>query len=321
MTVHYPYDAAISCVAEDALTARYLIERLRERLGAPIFESPLVSAEHAADDGGELPAAVVLGARVIIVLHQRLWGDTPSTRLDRCAIEQRVAREGCGFLVVVTLEHEAELPPCLAHGVARVRLSADGEREVDVIAEAIRRAGGTPGNAPSHGAADDEHEAMHEAMHEAPHSAAKEAQAAQREWNAVIGEIEAHIKAVPTVSPDIACRVRRAPDRCVVQAGDIGLSISWLPPGAANAEGTLLVLEWTGTITMPGEPVDPRRRATVVSEHVLHLEAAPGPWRNGGPSLWNWWSDGAPMRKYSSRDLAALCVRQLVQRLETAQEA
>jgi hypothetical protein len=314
MNTSFPYDAALSFVAEDALTARHLIDRLRDRLAAPTFEPATVHPESIGDDGGEIPPVVLNGSRVIIVLHQRLWGETPSTRQDRHAIERRAAQEGSGFLVVLTLEPDAIVPPCLAKGATCVRLSDDDARDVDAIAAAVRRAGGSmrpPSPAAGvNGDGDGQ-------PYEAPHSAAKEALAAQREMNAVITEIETRIKAVPEPSADVKFRVRRSPDRCVVQVGDVGLSVSWLHGGTNITEGTLLVLEWNGTVTLPGERAEPNRRATVVGEHALHLEAAPSVVR-GGPTAWNWWSDGAPLRKYSSRDLAALCVRQLVRRVEMA---
>jgi len=307
-----PYDVAISFVAEDALTARHLTERLHKRLNARIFDPTTFGATT-----GELPPTILQhDVRIVIVLHQRLWGQTPSTRLDLETIERRVASEGSEFLVVVTLEPHADVPACLLErGATRLSLSLDGEHELASIAAAIRRAGGRMEPAQPDSRHTDAIDTS--APFELPQSAAKAALAAQRETDVVIAEIEARIKAIRTASPETTLRVRRSPDRCVVQAGDIGLSVSWLRPAAVIPEGTLLVIEWAGTITMPGEGVEPRFRAIAVSEDALHLEAAAPPAWNG-PAGWNWWSDGAPMRKYTSRDLGALCVHRLLQRVEDA---
>ena len=312
MKMSIPYDVAISYVAEDALTARHLIERLHKRLNARVFDPATFPATT-----GELPPTILQhDVRVVLVLHQRLWGQTPSTRLDLETITRRVASEGSEFLVVVQLEPDADVPACLLkRGTTRLRLSEDGEHEVDGIAAAVRRAGGRMEQTHP----DSQHTDVSETgtPYASPQSATKAALAAQRETDAVIAEIEARIKAIPIVSRETTLRVRRSPDRCVVQAGDIGLSVSWLRPAAVIPEGTLLVIEWAGTITMPGEGVEPRFRAIAVSEDELHLEAAaPASWN--GPAGWNWWSDGAPMRKYTSRDLGALCVHRLLQRVEDA---
>jgi hypothetical protein len=77
-------------------------------------------------------------------------------------------------------------------------------------------------------------------------------------------------------------------------------------------EGALLLIEWDGTVTFPGERARHGRHASVAREQLLHLETV------GWPK-WNWSDDDVPMRKYSSADLASLCVQLIMRRLRYAE--
>jgi hypothetical protein len=100
----------------------------------------------------------------------------------------------------------------------------------------------------------------------------------------------------------------RSPDRCIVQAGQVGFSLSWLRSGAAVADASLLVIEWEGTISFPGDSRRTTARATAVRELQLHADAT-------GPAEWHWCADGQDGRTYTSLDLAAQCVALLMRRL------
>jgi hypothetical protein len=125
----------------------------------------------------------------------------------------------------------------------------------------------------------------------------------------LLDEIARRAAEVRTFLPEVDLRMRRTPDRCVVQAGPVGLSVSWLPVRSDTpARGILLVIEWDGTVTLHGETQSPARQATPVHEHVLHLAAGSAP-------DWRWCGEDESMRAYSSSDLAAQCVHLLLQRL------
>ena len=312
MKQRYLYDAAISYVGYDALTARRLADRLQPRLSLPVF----AGWEHRDDIGsdGESAAEKAIGsqARVVIVLHQRLWGETPSTRVERGAIERRLAARGTGFLVVVPLEPSGNAPEWLPES-AKVAIPprAGVDEIVQAIAEAIEREGGATRQATEvelAGRAERDHKDVQDRA--TVLRSAKAHSAAARELTALIGEIEEQVAALRTARPGLTLTVRRLPDRCLVQAGPVGLSVSWLRSRANTvADGTLLVIEWNGTMAVPGErPV--ASGATVAREHALHFDAAGAAWR--------WRCDDAAMREYTSADLAAQCVQLLERRLDAA---
>ena len=316
MPTSFTYDVAISYVAEDSLTAKHLMKRLQPRLQASIFDAATVQ-EHDAHIAAD---TLCSDARIVVVLHQRLWGETPSTQRDLSAIQQRISDDGAGFLVVVALEPSDKPLEWLTGTPVETPLSGDGVADVDAIAAAVEREGGhtlpavpddgdlVVGALPDIDDLDDDMGGRGALL-----SSFKIANAAQREVATLMSGIEKGTDEIRASYPDLKVEVRRAPDRCVLQAGDVGLSISWLHRPVTSGEGALLVMEWDGTVTFPGEAAR-RGRASVAHEQVLHLETVAWP-------AWNWSADDAPMRKYTSADLASLCIQLIIQRLRYSESA
>lgn len=137
--------------------------------------------------------------------------------------------------------------------------------------------------------------------------------AARREVAALMASIERQVVAMGKdgagVTAGVGFEVRRTPERCVVQAGRMGLSVSWLQPQPNTiAESALLVMEWDGFVTLHGEAPPLMRRATLLRERGLQLDTA-------GPD-WFWRSDEAPARSFTSEELAQSCIQMLVHRVE-----
>ncbi|MBX6330670.1 MAG: hypothetical protein IRY91_02360 [Gemmatimonadaceae bacterium] len=308
MDTAFRCDVAVSYLCEDVLTAARLMDQLRCRVGAPVFDAAEtdVGARHDAT-----AAALRSEARVVVVLDQHPWGETPATRCDRALIEERVARDGAGFLVVVMLDPSRRRPDWASEGVACVALSADGEAEMDAIVSAVRRAGGVVPSGPSPEAATVTARGDAELPEPARHTLAM-LNAAHREVGRVIDGIVEGAAELRACFPEVEVGVRRTPERCVVQAGPVALSASWLSPSpATDGGGTLLVLEWEGTVTLHGEPMHGRHRATVVREHAFRLDAL----------TFLWSVDEAPRCTYATRDLISLCLRRVRWQLDTRQPA
>jgi hypothetical protein len=321
MPTSFTYDVAISYVAEDSLTAREVIRRLQPRLHTPIFDSTAVQ-QH---DAQCIPRALTADSRIVVVLHQRLWGETLSTQRDLSAIQERLERQDGGeadpFLLVVALEPLAGTTKDWMAGAAiPTPLTIDCAEALDAIIDAVERAGGGAmplaiGDGPSAPASDSRVPDLEDGGtggRGASLSSFKIATAAQRELTALMGAVEKGADEIRAAFRDLDVEVRRAPDRCVLQAGDVGLSLSWLHRPVTSDEGALLMMEWDGTVTFPGERARRGCHASVASEQLLHLETVAWP-------AWNWSADAAPMRKYSSADLASLCVQLMIQRLRYAE--
>jgi hypothetical protein len=99
--------------------------------------------------------------------------------------------------------------------------------------------------------------------------------------------------------------LRRTPDRCVIQADEVAVSVSWFAPRLGDSTaGELQIISWTGTVTMPGAPARPGKGATMGTARIFHLMRA-------GAGKWCWRGEGKNGSTYSSEDLVALCAKLL----------
>jgi len=107
--------------------------------------------------------------------------------------------------------------------------------------------------------------------------------------------------------------VRRSPDRCVIQFGDVALTLVWLRHSLDSAaEGELLVVVWRGLVAsrsitasdLTTTSCTPVRSATVVWEEVLQAVAIDEP-------SWLWRPTDADIGGYRSAELAERCVERL----------
>ena len=107
--------------------------------------------------------------------------------------------------------------------------------------------------------------------------------------------------------------VRRSPDRCVIQFGEVALTLAWHRHSLDSAaEGELLVVVWRGLIAsrsitasdLTTTSCTPVRSATVLWEEVLQAVAIDEP-------SWLWRPTGADIGGYRSTELAERCVERL----------
>jgi hypothetical protein len=314
MKASYCYDVAISAAGYDAATAQRLAERLRSRLALPIFNAWEHHGTVVGDGRTRLAARVLLReARVVVVLHQRLWGATPSTEFEEDVLARRLASDGAAFLRVVALE-SAEHPAWMSAAV-RQSDGTDGglDSTVEAIVAAVVQAGGT---ARVETSADTEARAARDADLDRERGfflrSPGGTSASMREFAAVVDEIERELS---ERCPPRVTQTYRAPDRLIVQLGGAGLSVSRMraPTGVA-AEASLLVIEWNGTITQPGSSRTRGEHATPLREHVLRANA-------GKTTTWLWCDGDGGQRAYTSRDLAAQCVHLLLRQVEDSAPA
>jgi hypothetical protein len=104
-------------------------------------------------------------------------------------------------------------------------------------------------------------------------------------------------------------RVRRSPDRCIIQVGRSAVTVAWLRDRRDTGEGELLIIHWRGTVAPAVTQQFERAReltltATPLSESVFLAEAT-------CEADWMWRSRDEPARRFTSSSLAALVVEQL----------
>jgi hypothetical protein len=98
-------------------------------------------------------------------------------------------------------------------------------------------------------------------------------------------------------------RVRRSPDRCIIQIGDAAVTVAWLRDRRDTGEGELLIIHWRGIVAPAVNQQFERARetrltATPLSESVFQPEAT-------CEADWVWSSREEPARRYTSPALAS----------------
>ncbi|HVE77257.1 MAG TPA: hypothetical protein VNA89_00210 [Gemmatimonadaceae bacterium] len=306
------YEAAISSSEYDTTSARLLADRVRARLadaGAIWTREPA-----AAVLGGALPLPAD-AARTVVVLHGRMWGRTPATRDDRVAIEQRLGREGPGFVRVLLLDDAP--PPAWAAPAASVVAAAEIDDCVNVVVGAIREQGGlTRTDAPAEVAARAVAVESRSRERDAFLGSHRSALACTRERDRRGDEIERRAASLATDGRAGKVDIQRAPGRCMVQIGDVALTLSWIrAQGDLVAGGRLMIIEWAGIVRRGTDKVPERAGARAAGqppaalwEDVMLADAtAAGEWR--------WRREGTALGWYTSQELGALCVDTLAARL------
>jgi hypothetical protein len=308
MTRAFKYDVAISATQFDALAATELKRRLEHVLakgvnsGAPSgAAAPAVTAAHKA---------LEKDARVVVVLHQRLWGSAAGTANgDVAAIKARVGTTKRKDLVIVPLD-SSPVPTWLKGVVVKAAGSPTSAAVIDAVVAAVTASGGAPKRlteaAVAARLADEESRARARASFL---SSQRAFALINRELDALSSTVLKLCQTPGTLPDGLSPQVRRTPDRYTVQIGPVGLSFSWIR-GRTNsiADGQLLVIEWAGQL---GEQASPDSRAAMPAfEHVLQPSAT-------SPEDWQWRRADLDLCSYTTRDLAAQCVASVVRRLPT----
>lgn len=293
----FTHDVAISAVSYDSLLVGDLFARLGLRLSAPVFWQTEL-ADGSTEPRSDSTAASVFerSARIVVVLHQRLWGREGGTATDVEALRERVRAKQQRSICVVTLDREP-VPAWLA-GAPRLVMSELGVAgTVAAIANAVAASGAKVTAAPAPETAEPVRTGpvWNEAQ---PYMAQPRAQTAlRRELDTLTTELATRVKSIGGDRTDGHVEFHSSPQRLVVQLGLVGLSLSWVAARSGNlADGRLLVIEWAGSITH-GRGMGGAKTASPTREQLFRPEAK-------GPDDWCWRADGAGGTAYSSRNLA-----------------
>lgn len=304
----YKYAVAVSAVDFDVLTAAELKRRLERRLRNSVFLRPRVKGKRTATATAGIRRAFERDARVIVVLHQQLWGAAGSTEIEAAAVKARAAANKRS-IVVLSLDGAA-LPSWLRGAPLRRLADMTADAMVDFIVQAVVTAGGMA-------RAETDAKLAERVAHDEKRARDRASfLTSQRALTLVSRELEALTQAVtrscgePGVLPDgVEPFVRRTPDRYTLQIGAVGLSFSWLR-GRSNsiADGQLLIIEWDGLLAENQEVGVDTRAATPRFEHVLQPQAT-------SPEDWQWRRSDGELCAYSTRDLANQCASAILRRV------
>lgn len=304
----FKYDVAVSAADFDALAVTELKRRLEQRLSKPVFTVPRsTDGPRTAAANAAIQKAIEKESRVLVVLHQRLWGTTSSSEIEATAVRARIGKVKRKDVLVVPLDTSS--PPAWLKGTLVRGSVPTGDEVIEAIVEAVDDAGGTPRRVTdallAARAADDEKRARARTTFLTSQRALT---LINRELDSLSATVLRLCETPGTLPAGVAAEMRRTPDRYTVQIGPVGLSFSWIR-GRSNsiADGQLLVIEWSGQLGEQHAPADPRN-AMPAFEHVLQPHAT-------SPEDWQWRRADIDLCCYTTRDLAEQCVASVVRRL------
>jgi hypothetical protein len=310
-------EVAISSTEYDLAIARDLAERLTARLSAGGKNAVHIAA--TADVGtskGKDEGAVWSKARIVVVLHDRLWGKTPATALASSALTARKAKANAKTIRVIRLD-DTPLPSCLRGADARP--IAQG---LDTISEWVGAAVASAGGSLKKVRVTAKAVAATDAGNRRAQDAAtflgssRAVAVCAREFERLADGIA---KRAATIGDKAGTKaeVQRMPDRCIVQLGPVALSVSWVRERVDTvATGRLMIAEWNGTVVRAAQrgPDNVSRSvasgpAKLMRENILRADAT-------GEPDWLWRRETTDDLGYASRDLAARCVDSLLLSLQ-----
>ena len=291
----FQYDVAVSSVEYDDLTVRELARRLGSRLRGAIFTHG--GAETEAERVS-LESTFRSGARVIVVVHQRLWGETPATSVVADVVRARAAAPGAAGVRVITLMRTA-VPRWVRGSAAPICIADVGlDTAIEAIVSAVEDAGGEVREERAATATAREDEAREAEHKRETFLGSHRAHSALRHELDLIGqEVIRRIEDGDGLPEDLSPQLRRSPTRITAQLGAIGLSFSWIAGRSGQiGDGRLLVIEWDGVIAV-SQHAGGVRTATPLREHVFRVHAT-------NTDDWSWRDEATRVGAYSSRHLA-----------------
>ena len=303
----FAFDAAVSAVDHDARLRRELERQLTLRLPSMPPLRPVWT--DTATELLDAPRSAVFSrtARVVVVLHQHMWGKESATKDDAAAIKRRITAKGPDSVRVVLLDRTA--PPVWLRKSPSRALS---EREMDLCADWIVAAVGELGGTMRQ-AADtivrqptiDERSANQRDAFLGSHRAITHL---GREFDRLAAEVTKRVATVNRDESETPLAVNRVPGRCTVQLGPVALTLSWVRTRPDTvATGRLMIIEWEGHIGRAASSGGPG--AVPLRETVLRADAT-------RVDDWQWRSDEVAGYAYDSNELAAHCVDSLAYALQ-----
>ena len=303
----FAFDAAISAVELDARLRRELERQLTLRLPSMPPLRPVWT--DTATELLDAPRAGVFSksARVVVVLHQHLWGKDATTKEDVAAIKRRITAKGPESVRVVLLDRNPA-PVWLRKSASRVLNERNVDQCVDWIVSAVSELGGAirqTADTVITSAPIDERSAQQRDAFLGSHRAITHL---GREFDRLAAEVTKRVGTVTRDDAETPLEVHRVPNRCTVQLGPVALTLSWVRTRPDTvATGRLMIIEWEGHIGRPGSTGGPG--AVPLRETVLRADATK-------VDDWQWRSDEIAGYAYDSNELAAHCVESLAYALQ-----
>jgi hypothetical protein len=144
MTPQFDYDVAFSFLAADEGIAVTINDLLQSRLRTFIYSE---RQKELAGKDGETVFNSVFGqkSRFVVILYRPAWGETPWTRVEKIAIQNRTLEEGHDFLMCAPLDTPPIPPKWLPKARIWIGLDRWGPEGAAAVIEArVQELGGKP---------------------------------------------------------------------------------------------------------------------------------------------------------------------------------
>jgi len=301
----FAFDVAVSSAEYDTRVLRELERQVTLRLPSmpplrPVWTSTAAERLNA-------PRASVFGksARVVVVLHQHLWGKDATTKEDAASIKRRITAKGPDSVRVVLLDRTAP-PAWLRKSPARALGAA--EECADWIIAAVAELGGATRRATEVDMTIPMVEDRTLQQRDSFLGSHRAITHLGREFDRLAAEVTKRAATVNRDDTEIPLEVHRVPGRCTVQLGPVALTLSWVRTRPDTvATGRLMIIEWEGQVGRSLPSSGPR--AIPLRETVLRADAT-------RVEDWQWKSDDVAGYAYDSTELAAHCVDSLAYALQ-----
>ena len=302
----FAFDVAVSSVEHDARLLRELERQLTLRLPSAPPLRPVWTA--AATELLDAPRPGVFGktARVVVVLHQHLWGKDATTKDDAEAIKRRITAKGPESVRVVLLDRTTP-PTWLRKSPSRALGAPD--QCADWIVSAVADLGGVTRQTASDAVVEipvaDQRSLQQRDSFLGSHRAITHL---GREFDRLAAEVTKRVATVNRDDVETPLEVNRVPNRCTVQLGPVALTLSWVRTRPDTvATGRLMIIEWEGHVGKAASSGGPG--AVPLRETVLRADAT-------RVEDWQWRSEDVAGYVYDSNELAAHCVDSLAYALQ-----
>ena len=294
----FAFDVAVSSVEHDARLLRELERQLTLRLPSAPPLRPVWTT--AATELLDAPRPGVFGktARVVVVLHQHLWGKDATTKDDAEAIKRRITAKGPESVRVVLLDRTTP-PTWLRKSPSRALGAPD--QCADWIVSAVADLGGVTRQTASDAVVEipvaDQRSLQQRDSFLGSHRAITHL---GREFDRLAAEVTKRVATVNRDDVETPLEVNRVPNRCTVQLGPVALTLSWVRTRPDTvATGRLMIIEWEGHVGKAASSGGPG--AVPLRETVLRADAT-------RVEDWQWRSEDVAGYVYDSNELAAHCV-------------
>ena len=308
-TETFKYDVAFSFLAQDEELATQINERLMDRLSTFIYSRK--QEEIAGKDGEEVFNRVFGSeARTVFVLYRKGWGETPWTRIEKTAIQNRAYDEGYDFVLLAPLDKPPAKPKWLPNNRIWIGLDRWGiEGAASVIEARVQETGGKP----------KEESAKDRALRLNREIDAEEARqrflgseegvkSANREVSKLFTELKRVVSHFSKNETAVSLRFKKDPTKCVIYGGGFSVLIHWSVYYANTLDSSgLSVSLWEDHVRIRGGRSFPFQGPKRIKEIEFNFDL-----NRAAKPVWRQRTD---QRHYSTKDLSKLCITLLFDKI------